>query len=120
MSERIGPVALSAPSTFLERYAAPTGDRRRSLLRRTRRQATAAAAEEPAKAALEERGERFDRLADVLLERETVEGAELRELLERELPAEDTVDCAPIGARPAPSQALAVVPAPRSPAAGDG
>ncbi len=82
--ERIGSVALSARSTFLERDAALDGrpsalaaeadEEVRQLLRR---------AEERAQAALGERRESLHRLADVLLEQETVEGAELRELPER-------------------------------------
>ncbi len=90
--ERIGSVALSARSTFLEPDAAVDGrpsalaaeadEEVRQLLRR---------AEERAQAALGERRESLHRLADVLLEQET-EGAELRELLERELPAEETVE----------------------------
>ena len=85
MSERVGPVALSAPATFLE--AEPRQDTRTSALTAAADeevQALLRAADERAHSLLAANAERLDRLAELLLERETMEGPELQAALERE------------------------------------
>jgi cell division protease FtsH len=87
MSERIGPVALSRPSGFFldqdgwgdgQRmgFAAEADEEVRRLLRQ---------ADERAEEILRARRDPLERLARLLLERETLEGSELREALEREV-----------------------------------
>jgi cell division protease FtsH len=83
MSAKVGPVAISTPSTFLEQdgrlearslqLIAEAEEEMKELLQR---------ADERAVCLLSERREALDRLADILLEREALEGAELRQLLE--------------------------------------
>jgi cell division protease FtsH len=83
MSSRVGPVAISAPATFLDqdghlearspKLIAEAEEEMKALLQH---------AEERAESVLSERREALDRLADILLERETLEGAELHEALQ--------------------------------------
>ncbi|MGZ6729566.1 MAG: ATP-dependent zinc metalloprotease FtsH [Gaiellaceae bacterium] len=83
MSAKVGPVAISTPSNFLEQdgqlearsphLISEAEEEMKALLQR---------ADERAVYLLSERREALDRLADVLLEREVLEGAELRQLLE--------------------------------------
>jgi cell division protease FtsH len=80
----VGPVAISTSSNFLEqdgqlearslRLIAQAEEEMKVLLQR---------ADERAVAYLAERRDALDRLAVILLEREALEGAELRQLLER-------------------------------------
>ena len=82
MSERVGPVALSAPDTFLDAdtrsearpaaLAAVADEEVQALLR---------AADERAHALLAERRDDVERLARMLLERETIEGPDLEAAL---------------------------------------
>jgi cell division protease FtsH len=84
MSAKVGPVAISTGSNFLEqdgqlearslRLIAQAEEEMKELLQR---------ADERAVAYLTERRDALDRLAAILLEREALEGAELRQLLER-------------------------------------
>jgi cell division protease FtsH len=84
MSARVGPVAISTSSNFLEqdgqlearslRLIAQAEEEMKVLLQR---------ADERAVAYLAERRDALDRLAAILLKREALEGAELRQLLER-------------------------------------
>jgi cell division protease FtsH len=84
MSAKVGPVAISTGSNFLEqdgqlearslRLIAQAEAEMKVLLQR---------ADERAVAYLAERRDALDRLAVILLEREALEGAELRQLLER-------------------------------------
>jgi cell division protease FtsH len=90
MSARVGPVAISTPGSFLD----PTGQQEarslqliaeaeeemKELLRR---------ADERAASYVTERRDALDRLADILLEHEVLEGAELtRPLGEAEIASE--------------------------------
>jgi cell division protease FtsH len=84
MSAKVGPVAISTTPNFLEqdgrlearslRLIAQAEEEMKALLQ---------GADERAIAVLNERRDALDRLADVLLEREALEGEELRELLEQ-------------------------------------
>jgi cell division protease FtsH len=83
MSAKVGPVAISTGASFLEqdgrlearslRLIAEAEEEMKGLLRR---------ADERAISILSERHETLDRLADILLEREALEGPELKKLLE--------------------------------------
>jgi cell division protease FtsH len=83
MSTKVGPVAISTTSNFLEQdgrlearslqLIAEAEEDMKELLQH---------ADERAVCLLSERREALDRLADILLEREALEGAELRQLLE--------------------------------------
>jgi cell division protease FtsH len=83
MSTKVGPVAISTTSNFLGQdgqlearslqLIAEAEEEMKELLQR---------ADERAVSLLSERREALDRLADILLEREALEGAELRQLLE--------------------------------------
>jgi cell division protease FtsH len=83
MSPKVGPVAISTTPSFLEqdgrlearslRLIAEAEEEMKELLRR---------ADERAISILNERRETLDRLADILLEREALEGPELKKLLE--------------------------------------
>jgi cell division protease FtsH len=82
MSSKVGPVAISTPASFLDQdghlearsiqLIAEAEDEMRALLK---------SADERAAALLNERRDALDQLADILLERETLEGAELQALL---------------------------------------
>jgi cell division protease FtsH len=82
MSAKVGPVAISTPGSFLDqdgrlearspRLIAEAEDEMKRLLQR---------ADERATSLLNGRRDALDRLADVLLERETLEGDELNRLL---------------------------------------
>ncbi len=82
MSAKVGPVAISTGASFLEqdgrlearslRLIAEAEEEMKELLQR---------ADERAVCYLGERRPALDRLADILLEREALEGAELRKLL---------------------------------------
>jgi cell division protease FtsH len=84
MSAKVGPVAISTVANFLDqdgqlearslRLIAQAEEEMKALLQR---------ADERAVSYLTERRGALDRLADILLEREALEGAELRQLLER-------------------------------------
>jgi cell division protease FtsH len=84
MSAKVGPVAISTTSNFLEQdgrlearslqLIAEAEQEMKELLQH---------ADEQAVCLLRERREALDRLADILLEREALEGAELRQLLEQ-------------------------------------
>jgi cell division protease FtsH len=84
MSAKVGPVAVSSGANFLDqdgqlearslRLIAQAEEEMRALLQH---------ADERAVAYLAARRGALDRLADILLEREVLEGAELRQLLER-------------------------------------
>jgi cell division protease FtsH len=83
MSAKVGPVAISSGATFLEqdgrlearslRLISEAEEEMKELLQR---------ADERAISILNDRRETLDRLADILLEREALEGAELKKLLE--------------------------------------
>jgi cell division protease FtsH len=83
MSAKVGPVAISTGASFLEqdgrlearslRLIAEAEEEMKELLRR---------ADERAISILNERRETLGRLADILLEREALEGSELKKLLE--------------------------------------
>jgi cell division protease FtsH len=83
MSDKVGPVAISKGGSFLEqdgrlearslRLIAEAEEEMKALLQR---------ADERAVSYLSERRETLDRLADILLEREVLEGPELKRLLE--------------------------------------
>ena len=83
MSRRVGPVAISAPATFLDQdghlearspqLIAEAEEEMKALLQH---------ADERAESVLSERREALDRLADILLERETLEGNELHQALQ--------------------------------------
>jgi cell division protease FtsH len=83
MSAKVGPITISTTANFLEqdgrlearslRLIAQAEEEMKALLQR---------ADERAISLLNERREALDRLADVLLEREALEGAELTQLLE--------------------------------------
>ncbi len=90
MSSRVGPVAISTPATFLDqdghlearspKLIAEAEEEMRAFLQQ---------ADERALSYLTERRPALDRLADVLLEREELEGSELERLLqEADSPAE--------------------------------
>jgi cell division protease FtsH len=82
MSAKVGPVTISTPSGFLDQnghlearspqLVAEAEEEEKRLLQR---------ADERALACLNERRDALDRLADILLEREVLEGDELRALL---------------------------------------
>lgn len=85
MSERIGPVALSAPAPFLE--AGPRQDARPTALAAAADeevQALLRAADERARSLLASSAATLDRLAELLLEREAIDGPEPQAALERE------------------------------------
>ncbi len=85
MSDRVGPVALSAPGTFLD--AEHGQDARPSALvaiADEEVQALLRAADERAHSLLGAHSARLHRLAGLLLERETIEGPELQAALEYE------------------------------------
>jgi cell division protease FtsH len=102
MSAKVGPVAISAGGNFLDQdgqlearslsLIAQAEEEMRALLQR---------ADERAVAHLTERRGALDRLADILLEREALEGAELRQLLERV----ERERGEPAGAEPTPEPA---------------
>jgi cell division protease FtsH len=83
MSPKVGPVAISTTANFLEqdgrlearslRLIAEAEEEMKELLRR---------ADERAVSYLSERHAVLDRLADMLLEREALEGPELKKLLQ--------------------------------------
>jgi cell division protease FtsH len=89
MSSKVGPVTISTSSTFLEQNGqlqarspqliAEAEEEMKALLQ---------GADERATSILNERRGALDRLADILLERETIEGAELDALLDSEIMAE--------------------------------
>jgi cell division protease FtsH len=89
MSSKVGPVAISTSSTFLDQNGqlearspqliAEAEEEMKALLQR---------ADERAASYLSERRDALDRLADILLERETLEGSELSALLRNETVAE--------------------------------
>jgi cell division protease FtsH len=82
MSAKVGPVTISTPAGFLDQnghlearspqLVAEAEEEEKLLLQR---------ADERALALLNERRDALDRLADILLEREVLEGEELRTLL---------------------------------------
>jgi cell division protease FtsH len=78
MSAKVGPVAISAPSTFLDQDGHLEA-RSPELVSQAEQEMKALLqqADERAVSLLSERRELLDRLADVLLEREVLEGAEL-------------------------------------------
>jgi len=82
MSEQLGPIAISSAETFLDGSGQPLL-RSPKLIANAEEQAHALlrAADERASALLAQRQEDLDRLAEVLLERETIEGPELQRLL---------------------------------------
>jgi cell division protease FtsH len=94
MAEEIGPVAISSPQTFLGGEGEPQL-RSPELIARAEHaiQQLVRRADERAQAVLGERREQLDRLAEILLERETIEGPELTRLL-----AETEEAAAPAGA----------------------
>jgi cell division protease FtsH len=81
MAEEIGPVAISSPQTFLGGEGEPQL-RSPELIARAEHsvQELVRRADERARALLGERREQLDGLAELLLERETIEGPELQRL----------------------------------------
>jgi cell division protease FtsH len=102
LSAKVGPVAITTGANFLDqdgqlearslRLIAQAEDEMRALLQR---------ADECAVSYLTERRDALDRLANILLEREALEGAELRRLLERV----ESEPGGPAGAEQAPEPA---------------
>ncbi|MGZ4414991.1 MAG: hypothetical protein ACXVRZ_11570, partial [Gaiellaceae bacterium] len=85
MSERVGPVALAVPGLFLEgdgRHPEPLSPQLADIVN-TEVKRLLNDAEARANGILAERRERLDRLAKLLLEREVLEGGELREAIEQ-------------------------------------
>jgi cell division protease FtsH len=93
MSDKVGPVAISTPASFLDQ-SGQLEARSPQLIAEAEEEMKALCqhADERAVAYLSERRDLLDRLADILLEREVLEGAELTRLLEEaELAAEPAV-----------------------------
>jgi cell division protease FtsH len=93
MSDKVGPVAISTPASFLDQ-SGQLEARSPQLIAEAEEEMKALCqhADERAVAHLSERRDLLDRLADILLEREVLEGAELTRLLEEaELAAEPAV-----------------------------
>ncbi len=85
MSEKVGPLALSRPGLFLPVDGGRPETLSPELASRVDGEVRAflEAAEQRAEGVLSERREELDELARLLLERETLEGGELREALAR-------------------------------------
>jgi cell division protease FtsH len=83
MSPKVGPIAISAPSTFLDQDGHLEA-RSPALVSQAEQEMKLLLqhADERAMSCLKERREVLDRLGDILLEREILEGDELRRLLE--------------------------------------
>jgi cell division protease FtsH len=83
MSVKVGPIAISAPSTFLDQDGHLEA-RSPELVSQAEQEMKAflQRADERAISCLSDRRELLDRLADVLLEREALEGDELKALLD--------------------------------------
>ena len=83
MSERVGPVALAVPGLFLQgdgRHPEPLSPQLADIVD-TEVKRLLHGAEGRANEVLARRRERLDRLAELLLEREVLEGSELRKAI---------------------------------------